>query len=309
MELNMNLKNYLEISPEVKEALDNNRPVVALESTIISHGMPFPENAETAVMLEGIIREKGAVPATIAILNGKIKVGLTREEIFGLGKTGTAAHKVSRRDIGYVLFKKVSGSTTVSATMICAAAAGVSVFVTGGIGGVHRGWETTLDVSADLTELSRTPVFVVCAGAKAVLDLPATMEYLETMGVPVLGYETLDLPAFYSRNCGLKLHQKVDNPKEAAEIFMAHNAVLGNQGMLLTCPVPREYEIPSDKIMPVIEIAVKEAKDKGIKGRDITPYLLKRIAEITSGKSLATNIELIKNNVRVGTEIAIALFS
>jgi pseudouridine-5'-phosphate glycosidase len=303
----MNLHKYIEISPEIKKALAEQKPVVALESTIISHGMPYPQNAQTALMLEEIIRNKGAKPATIAFIKGKIKVGLNENEINGLAQAGHSAMKVSRRDAAFALAKKVYGSTTVSATMICADLAGIKVFVTGGIGGVHRGWESTLDISADLTELGRTNVLVLCAGPKAVLDIPATMEYLETMGVPVLAYQTDSLPAFYSRECGIKVHQRVDTPKEAAEIFKIHSMILKNQGMLLTCPVPEEFEIPSSLIAPVIESALNQAREKNITGRDITPFLLDKISGITDGASLKTNIELIKNNARIGAETAIEL--
>lgn len=300
----MNLKDYLDIAPEVAEALAHNKPVVALESTIISHGMPYPKNVETALMVEKIIRDNGCVPATIAIIGGKLKAGLSEAEIEYLGKVGHDVPKVSRRDLPVILAKKCDGATTVATTMIISALAGIKVFATGGIGGVHRGAETTMDISADLEELAMTPVSVVCAGAKAILDLGLTLEYLETKGVPVLGYQTEELPAFYTRKSGFKVDYKVDTPAEIAAIIGAKHNVGLQGGVLITNPIPQQYSMPEDVINKAIDQAIKEQNEQGIHGKESTPFLLARVAELTGGDSLESNIQLVFNNVRLGCEIS-----
>lgn len=300
------IDNYMTILPEVKEALEQGKPVVALESTIISHGMPYPENVKTAKMLENIIREEGAIPATIAILNGEIKIGLTSEELELLGTDQNVA-KVSRRDLPVVLAQEGHGATTVAATMYLASLAGIQVFATGGIGGVHRGAETTFDVSADLNELGMTNVAVICAGAKAILDLPLTLEKLETLGVPVLGYGTSEFPAFYSRTSGLEVDQEVKSPLEVAKILKAKWDLGLDGGVVIGNPIPEKDEIPAAEINKTIEAALKEADKKGIKGKDSTPFLLDKVKELTEGKSLEANIELVKNNTQVGARIAVEL--
>lgn len=282
----MNLAKYLEISKEVKEALDNNKPVVALESTIISHGMPYPQNVETALKVEEIVRENGAVPATIAILNGKLKVGLSKEEIDYLGKKGLDVTKASRRDIPAILAAETDGATTVASTMIIAALAGVKVFATGGIGGVHRGAETTMDISADLEELAMTDVAVVCAGAKSILDIGLTLEFLETKGVPVLGYQTKELPAFYTRKSGFKVDYQMDTPEQIAKTLKAKWDVNLKGGVVIANPIPEEFAMDFDTITNAINNAVAEAEEKGIKGKDSTPFLLAKVKDITKGKSL-----------------------
>ncbi len=302
-----NLNKYLEISKEVREALANNKPVIALESTIISHGMPYPKNAETALNVEKIIRENNAVPATIAIINGKLKVGLSEEEINYLGKKGLAVTKASRRDIPVLIAKKEDGATTVAATMIIANLAGIKIFATGGIGGVHRGAETTMDISADLEELSQTPVMVVCAGAKSILDLGLTMEYLETKGVSVLGYKTDTLPAFYTIKSNFKVDYRIDTPKEIAQIYSAKEALEFKGGMLVTNPIPEEYAMDYDYITKSIDEAIDEANKLGIKGKETTPFLLDKIQKITKGKSLESNIQLVYNNARLASKIACEL--
>lgn len=301
------LEKYLEIKDEVKKALEENRPVVALESTIISHGMPYPQNAETALNVEKIIRDKGAIPATIAILNGKLKVGLTKEEIKYLGKKGTEVVKTSRRDIPFIVSKKLDGATTVASTMIIANLAGIKVFGTGGIGGVHRGAEKTFDISADLQELSNTNVAVVCAGAKSILDLGLTLEYLETQGVPVVGFGTEELPAFYTRKSGFKVDYRVDTEEELAKAVKAKWDLNLKGGIVIANPIPEKYQMDHDLITTVIEDAVKEANIKGIKGKETTPFLLAKIKDITKGQSLESNIELVYNNVAVATNLAIEL--
>ena len=294
----------IRISEEVKKALDAGKPVVALESTIISHGMPYPRNVETALKVEQVIRSFGVVPATVGIIDGVGVVGMSPEEIEEFGKRGGIA-KVSRRDLPVIYAKKMWGATTVATTMILAAQAGIEVFVTGGIGGVHRGAEKTMDISADLQELAKTNVTVVCAGAKAILDLPLTLEYLETMGVPVLGYKTDELPAFYSSHSGLKVDYKVEDAKEMAKIIKEKrdNGLVG--GILLTNPIPEKYEMKKDVIDAAIEKALKEMDKKGIKGKECTPFLLKTIVELTGGDSLDSNIELVLNNAAVGSQVAI----
>ena len=293
----------LSISKEVQHALDNNLPVVALESTIISHGMPYPQNVEMAKTVEQIIRDNGAVPATIAIMDGKYKIGLEEADLERLAKEKPVA-KVSRRDLAEVFAKGVLGATTVATTMIGAYLAGIKVFVTGGIGGVHRGVEETMDISADLDELGQTPVTVVCAGAKAILDLPRTLEYLETKGVPVVGYQTDYLPAFYTRTSEYKLNSRVDSAKEVAEMIR-YSELLGLKGgILVTNPIPAEHEIPHEKIDAIIDQAVREADEKGVHGKDSTPFLLAKIVELTGGESLKTNIQLVYNNAKLGAQIA-----
>jgi pseudouridine-5'-phosphate glycosidase len=292
------------VNPEVEKALQEKKPVIALESTIISHGMPYPQNVETAMKVESIIRAHGGVPATVGLVDGIGVVGLTPEEIEEMGKRGMSIPKVSRRDLPMILAEKSWGATTVATTMILASMAGVEFFVTGGIGGVHRGAETTFDVSADLEELGRTNVTVICAGAKAILDLPKTLEVLETKGVPVLGYQTEELPAFYTRTSGLKVDYAIKNAEDAANIVKAKRDLGLNGGILITNPIPEEYSMDPKEINKVIDEAIVEMDEKGIKGKQCTPFLLAKIAEITKGKSLAANIQLVFNNAAVGTEIA-----
>lgn len=300
----MKLENYLVISKEIKEALESNKPVVALESTIISHGMPYPQNVETALKVEEIIRESGAIPATIALLNGKLVVGLNKEEIDYLGKKGLAVIKASRRDLPVILAKKEDGATTVASTMIVAALAGIKVFATGGIGGVHRGAESTMDISADLEELAMTNVAVVCAGAKSILDIGLTLEFLETKGVPVLGYQTEELPAFYTRKSGFKVDYKMDTALEIATAMKAKWDIGLNGGIVIANPIPEEFAMDFDFITTSINNAVSESIEKGIKGKESTPFLLAKVKEITKGKSLVSNIELVYNNARLASEIA-----
>ena len=302
------LNKYLEVSNEVSEALKAGKAVVALESTIISHGMPYPQNVETALKCEAIIRENGAVPATIGIIGGKLKAGLSREEIDYMGKTKGIA-KVSRRDIPYIVAKGLDGATTVASTMIIADLAGIKVFATGGIGGVHRGAETTMDISADLEELSDTSVAVVCAGAKSILDLGLTLEYLETKGVMVLGNETEELPAFYTRKSGFKVDYRVDTPKEFAEILKAKWDLGLKGGALIVNPIPEEYSMDENLITDVIDKAIREAAENGIKGKETTPFLLAKVKEITEGASLVANIELVYNNSKLAAKIAKEYYS
>jgi len=297
----------IKIAEEVKKALAEGKAVVALESTIISHGMPYPQNVETALRVEEEVRKNGAVPATIAIIDGVPTVGCNREEIEKLGKAGLTVTKVSRRDIPIVIAKGVNGATTVASTMILAEKAGVKIFATGGIGGVHRGAEKTMDVSADLDELSKTNVTVVCAGAKSILDLNLTMEYLETKGVAVIGYGTDELPAFFTRESGIKVGYRMDTPKEIAESMKAKEDMGLEGGMLVTNPIPEEYSMDVEVIGEAIDKAVKEAEEKGVKGKDITPFLLDKIQKITGGDSLASNIQLVLNNARLASQIAVEL--
>ena len=294
---------YIRVKEEALQALKENRPVVALESTIISHGMPYPRNVETALEVERIIREHGAVPCTIGIIGGEGVVGMSPEEIEEFGKRKGIA-KVSRRDLPIIMAEKKWGATTVATTMILAAAAGIEVFVTGGIGGVHRGAQQTFDISADLQELAKTNVTVVSAGAKAILDLPLTMEVLETLGVPVLGYQTEELPAFYTRKSGLKVDYAIKDTKDAAKIIKAKRDLKLDGGVLITNPIPEKYSMDPEVINKAIDEAVKEMDTQGIKGKDCTPYLLAKIAEITGGSSLDSNIQLVYNNAAVGAEIA-----
>lgn len=294
----------LDIATEVSAALGANKPVVALESTIISHGMPYPRNVETAMAVETALRDGGAIPATIAVLDGKLKVGLSPDEIQSLGQLGLDAIKCSRRDLPFVVARRMNGATTVAATMIIAAMAGIRVFATGGIGGVHRGVEETMDVSADLEELANTNVAVVCAGVKSILDIGRTLEYLETKGVPVIGYQSDNLPAFYSRDSGFPVDYRVDTAEEIAAAIKAKWAMKLNGGLLIGVPLPEEHAMPKEEIDSVIVDAIAEMQQQGISGKETTPYLLGSIVERTAGKSLDTNIQLILNNARVAAEIA-----
>ncbi len=303
----MEYNPYLALSPEVAEAKRQGKPIVAMESTIISHGMPYPQNRDTALRCERIVRENGAAPATVAILGGKLCAGLTEEQIDYLGREGTKITKASRRDIPMLLSRGQDGATTVASTMIVAAMAGISVFATGGVGGVHRGAETTMDVSADLEELGKTPVLVVCAGAKSILDLNLTMEYLETRGVPVIGYQTDELPAFYTRESGIRVPWRADSPDEIAAAFRVSRELGYRGGMLVTNPVPEQYSMDKTVIDRCIDRALADAKAQGIKGKETTPFLLARVKELTGGDSLASNIQLVYHNVRLASQIAAAL--
>lgn len=298
------MNQYLDIAPEVQDAIDKGLPIVALESTIISHGMPYPKNVETALLVEKTVRECGAVPATLAIIGGRLKVGLKPEELEYFGKKGTAITKASRRDIPYLVAYKMDGATTVAATMIIAAMAGIDVFATGGIGGVHREAQQTWDVSADMEELVKTPIVVVCAGAKAILDLNLTLEYLETKGVNVIGYQTEELPAFYTRESGLKVTYRLDSGKEIAKLWKMQKELGMGQGLLVTNPIPEEMSMDRAYIEKQIEVAIEEMKKLGIKGKETTPYLLDKIQKLTGGSSLESNIALVLNNARLASEIA-----
>ena len=295
--------NILSISTEVQQAMDKGLPIVALESTIISHGMPYPQNVEMAKHVEQIIRDNGAIPATIAIMDGQFKIGLEEDDLLRLAQEKPVA-KVSRRDLPQIFAQKCLGATTVATTMIGAHLAGIKVFVTGGIGGVHRGVEETMDISADLEELAQTPVTVVCAGAKAILDLPRTLEYLETKGVPVIGYQTDYLPAFYTASSEYKLNCRVESADNIADMMLASDHLQLKGGLLVTNPIPKEYEIPHEQIDAIIDMAVKEANEQGITGKDSTPFLLAKIVELTNGASLETNIQLVYNNAQLGAQIA-----
>ena len=303
----MNLTPYLDVAPEVAAAVAAGKPVVALESTIISHGMPYPQNVETALKVEQIIRDNGAVPATIAILGGRLKAGLTAEEIEYLGKKGQDVTKASRRDLAVLVSRKADGATTVTTTMMIAHMAGIQVFATGGIGGVHRGAETTMDISADLEELGQTPVMVVCAGAKSILDLGLTLEYLETKGVPVIGYGTSELPAFYTRKSGFGVDYELDTPEELAAAFHAERELGMKNGMLVTNPIPEKYSMDHKVIDKAIEQALAEAKAQGIHGKETTPFLLAKVKDLTGGDSLESNIQLVYNNAVLGAKTACAL--
>lgn len=298
------MQKYIEIKDEVQKAMDNNKAVVALESTIISHGMPYPENVKTAQEVEQIVRDNGAVPATIAIIDGKIKIGLTAEELELIAHSDNVA-KVSRRDLPEVIALKKLGATTVASTMICAAMAGIRFFVTGGIGGVHRGVEETMDISADLEELGKTNVAVICAGAKSILDLDRTMEYLETKGVPVIGYGTNELPAFFTRESGIQLNSSASSTADIADIIKTKYELNLEGGVLVANPILKEDALDKEYIDQVINEAIDEAEAKGIHGKDTTPYLLGKIVEATEGKSLETNIKLVKNNAVIGSKIAV----
>ena len=300
----MNMNKYLDVNPEVAAAIADGKPVVALESTIISHGMPYPQNVQTALNVEKIIRENGAVPATIAIIGGRLKAGLTAEEIEYFGKKGQAIAKASRRDIAVLCARGEDGATTVTTTMMIAHMAGIKIFATGGIGGVHRGAETTMDISADLEELAQTPVMVVCAGAKSILDLGLTLEYLETHGVPVIGYGTEELPAFYTRKSGFKVDYRIDTPEDLAKAFFVKQDMGLGGGMLVTNPIPEEFSMDADVINKAIDEAVAEANKLGIHGKETTPFLLAKIKDLTGGDSLASNIQLVYNNARLAAQTA-----
>lgn len=300
------LEKYLEVSPEVADAIKSGKGIVALESTIISHGMPYPKNVETALEVERIVREHGAVPATIAILGGKLKVGLSKDEIEYLGKAENVI-KTSRRDIPFIVAKGLDGATTVASTMILSALAGVKIFATGGIGGVHRGAQESFDISADLQELAHTNVAVICAGAKSILDIGLTLEYLETNGVTVVGYQTDELPAFYTRKSGFGVDYRVDSPEELASALKAKWDLGLSGGMVIANPIPEAYEMDFDVINGAINLAVEEAEAKGIKGKESTPFLLARVKEITGGDSLESNIQLVYNNARVAAQLAVAM--
>ena len=301
------MNRYLDVAPEVSAALQQGKPVVALESTIISHGMPYPKNVETALLVEQTIRANGAVPATIAVIGGRLKAGLSRDEIEYLGKTGRGVAKASRRDLPALVARGADGATTVATTMIIANMAGIRIFATGGIGGVHRGAETTMDISADLEELAHTPVMVVCAGAKSILDLGLTLEYLETKGVPVIGYGTDELPAFYNRRSGFGVDYRVDSPEELAAFYAAQRGLDYPGGMLVTNPIPEEYAMDKDVIDTAIEQALASAKADGIHGKETTPYLLAKVVELTGGESLESNIQLVLNNAAVAARTAACL--
>ena len=298
------MNRYLDLSPEVKEALESGKPVVALESTIISHGMPYPKNVQTAVAVENTIRENGAVPATIAIIKGRLKVGLTPEELEYFGKKGMAITKTSRRDIPVIVSKGEDGATTVAATMMIASMAGIQVFATGGIGGVHRGAETTMDISADLDEFTKTPVLVVCAGAKAILDLNLTMEYLETKGIPVFCYQTDELPAFYTRQSGIKAPFRADSPEELASIWNTKKELGIQGGFIVANPIPEEFSMDPKRINAAIDEAISEMNKLGICGKETTPYLLDKVQKLTGGDSLESNIRLVLNNAALAAKIA-----
>jgi pseudouridine-5'-phosphate glycosidase len=303
----MTLNPYLDIAPEVQHALQNGVPVVALESTIISHGMPYPQNVQTALMVEAEVRAHGAVPATIAIVNGRLKAGLSEADIEQLGRSGRDVVKVSRRDVPFIVAAGATGATTVASTMIIAAMAGIRVFATGGIGGVHRGAQESFDVSADLQELAQTQVAVVCAGAKSILDLRLTLEYLETHGVPVVGYQTKALPAFFTRDSAFSVDYRLDTPLAIAQVLHAKWAMGLSGGMVIANPIPAEYAMPSEAIDAAIEQALAEAQAQKIGGKESTPFLLARVCEITGGDSLASNIQLVLNNARLASAIGQSL--
>lgn len=303
----MEQNKYLDVAPEVKDALAQGKPVVALESTIISHGMPYPQNVETALNVEQVIRDNGAIPATTAIIGGRLKAGLSKDEIEYLGKTGQGVTKVSRRDIPLIVAKEMDGASTVATTMVIAAMAGIKIFATGGIGGVHRGAQQTFDISADLEELAHTNVTVICAGAKAILDLPLTLEYLETQGVPVLGFGTEELPAFYTRKSGLSVDYRVDTPEELAKAIHVKSELGLTGGILVANPIPEEYSMDPDVINRAIDQAINEAKEQGIHGKETTPFLLARVKDLTGGDSLDSNIQLVYNNAKIAAQTAVAL--
>ncbi|MBS1519277.1 MAG: pseudouridine-5'-phosphate glycosidase [Bacteroidetes bacterium] len=303
----MSLSEYLDLSEEVRSAVKESRPLVALESTIISHGMPYPQNLETALDVEKTVRENGAVPATIAIIKGKIKAGLSSDELEILSngkKNGAEILKASRRDIPYIISKRLCAATTVSATMIFAEMAGIKIFATGGIGGVHRNAQNTFDISADLTELSRTNVAVVSAGVKSILDIGLTLEYLETMGVPVIGYRTDEFPAFYTRESGFKVNYKLDNPAEIAQLIKVKSELGLKGGIVIANPVPEKYSMDKNIIDDAIKKALGKAEEAGIKGKEVTPYLLSEIKNITGGKSLVSNIKLVLNNAELAAGVS-----
>ncbi|MBY6018575.1 pseudouridine-5'-phosphate glycosidase [Ferrimonas balearica] len=298
------LEKYLDIHPEVAEAIANNRPVVALESTIISHGMPYPQNVETALKVEQTVRDAGAIPATIAIIKGRLTVGLTEEQVEFLGKEGLSVTKASRRDIPFIVAAGKTGATTVASTMILAAMAGIKVFATGGIGGVHRGAQQTFDISADLQELANTDVAVVCAGAKSILDLGLTREYLETFGVPVVGYQTDCLPAFYTRESDFSIDYRLDSSEAIATALNAKWGMGLKGGVVIANPIPEQYAMPKADIDAAIGQALAEAEQQGVGGKESTPFLLARVCELTGGNSLDSNIQLVLNNARLASGIA-----
>ena len=302
------LTDYLDIQPEIADAIKNGKPVVALESTIISHGMPYPQNVEMARQVETIIRENGAIPATIAIMGGKLKVGLSFHDIETLAKTGLEASKVSRRDIPFIIANKTVGATTVASTMIIAEMAGIKFFATGGIGGVHRDAQQTFDISADLDELSRTNVAVICAGIKSILDLGLTLEYLETKGVPVIGYQTDTLPAFYTRDSDFAVDYNLPTPQSIATALRAKWDMGINGGAVIANPIPHEASIPSSEIDGYIATAIQESHEQNITGKDSTPFLLARVCELTDGKSLTANIALVYNNAKLASQIAVEYY-
>jgi pseudouridine-5'-phosphate glycosidase len=301
------MNQYLDINPEVAQALAEGKPVVALESTIISHGMPYPQNVETALNVEKIIRDNGAVPATIAIIGGRLKAGLSAAEIEYLGKSGADVAKASRRDLAALVAQGKDGATTVTTTMMIAHMAGIKIFATGGIGGVHRGAETSMDISADLEELASTPVMVVCAGCKAILNIGLTLEYLETHGVPVLGYGTEDMPAFYTQKSGFKVDYRMDTPEELAQTFYAQQAMGMKGGILVTNPIPEKYSMDPDTINAAIDEAIRQERELGIHGKESTPFLLAKVKELTGGDSLESNIQLVYNNATLAAKTAVAL--
>ena len=301
------LKKYVEYSDEVKKAMEEGKPVVALESTIISHGMPYPQNIETAKACEEIIRENGAVPATTAIIGGKIKIGLSDEELEFMA-TSKDIIKASRRDFAYIVSQGLNGATTVASTIIASRLAGIKIFVTGGLGGVHRHAEVTFDISRDLEELAANDIMIVCAGCKSILDIGLTLEYLETKGVPVFGYQTDYMPAFFTRKSEFKVDYNIKNPKEAAEATKAQWELGLQGGILLTNPIPESDSMDEEKINTAIEKALVEAEEKGIHGKETTPFLLSKVLEVTEGKSLEANIALVKNNARLGAEVAKYLY-
>lgn len=301
------IRDYLYVAPHIERALQAGLPVVALESTIIAHGMPYPKNVETALKVEATIRENGAIPATIALIDGKIVVGLEAEEIERIGKAGLSVIKASRRDLPIVLATKALGATTVAATMIAAHLAGIPIFATGGIGGVHRGGERSMDVSADLDELAATPVMVVCSGAKSILDLGLTLEYLETKGVPVIGYQTAELPAFYTRISGHKLANHLDDVRTIAAVYQAKQALGLKNGMVIANPIPEDMAMDEAMISETIKNALAAADEDGIHGKEITPYLLDKVQRMTGGASLEANIALVLNNAKVASQIAVQL--
>jgi pseudouridine-5'-phosphate glycosidase len=298
---------YLDISPSVKAALDGGQPVVALESTIISHGMPYPQNVQTALLVEKTLREHGAVPATIAVLDGRLKAGLCEAEIEYLGKTGRGVAKASRRDLPFLLADGRPGATTVAATMLVAGMAGIRIFATGGIGGVHRGAPQTMDISADLQELARTSVAVVCAGAKSILDIGLTLEYLETLGVPVIGYQTDEFPAFYTRRSGFGVDRRLDSPADIARVLAAKWAAGLEGGAVIANPIPAAHEPDAAPIQAATEAALAEAQRLGISGKEVSPFLLAKIKELTGGESLRANVELVLNNAKLAAQVAVGM--
>ncbi len=298
---------YLDLHPDIASALSAGAPVVALESTVISHGMPWPRNAETAFAVEAEVRAGGAVPATIAVIDGRLKVGLTAPEVERLARLGPQATKASRRDLGLLVARRGTGATTVSATMVVAALAGIRIFATGGIGGVHRGAAGSFDISADLQELARTPVAVVCAGVKSILDIGLTLEYLETHGVPVVGYRCDRLPTFFSRDSGFGVDARIDSPAELAALLRAHWAIGLSSGLLIANPIPHELALPRDEVDAASAAALADAQAGGIAGKAVTPFLLQRVDALTGGRSLQANIALIRGNARLAAEVAVAM--